>query len=472
MKRVLEIFCEICSIPHGSGNMDAIGVYCVRFAKERGLFCHRDEAGNVIIKKEGVGKLKNAPPILLQGHLDMVCQKEEGLDFDFEKEGIQTFIQGDLMRARGTTLGADNGIAVAMVLALLEDKALEAPPIEAVFTTDEEIGMIGALGLSPMLLSAKRMINLDAESDDTVTVSCAGGEDLLLEKTPLAETKTGHLVTLCLKGFQGGHSGVEIHQKRVNAALLCGKILARVQKIASFSTVSLQSGEKSNAIPSSAKAHLLTGEPDLLSSLLREECEKEKALWLDAEKGFDYEISVSGKEEREVLSEGEDKNLYGFFSEAKTGVVAMSQSIEGLVETSCNLGILCVTPKNALIHYSLRSSVLSAMEDLKAFLLHLAQAYGLSGKAAGFYPPWEYRASSPLRDLYSRIYREECGKDIKIEAIHAGLECGVFAHLIPGLDCISVGPNLFDIHSPREAMSLSSVERLYGILKKVLNLCY
>ena len=468
MERVLDYFYEICAIPHGSGNMDAISSYCVNFAEKRDLFCHRDEANNVIIKKEGRGKGKNAPPLILQGHLDMVCQKEEKIFFDFEKDGILPFKDGDLIRARGTTLGADNGIAVAMILALLERNEGDFPPIEAVFTTDEEIGMVGAKKLSPHLLSAKRMINLDGESDLAVTVSCAGGVDLTLQSRGESERKSGFAVEFSLSGLKGGHSGVEIHKNRANAALLCGKILARVYEKIPFFTVSLSSGEKSNAIPFWAKARVLTESPAAFSAALQEECEKEKAVWLPFEEGFDCEISSGKSSEEETLSRNLEEKLYGFFREAETGVVSMSEKIKGLVETSYNLGILSVSPKGVKICYSLRSSVTSELEKLKKSLSSLGENHGFEWEEDGFYPPWEYREDSPLREVYSSVFLQKRGSAPKIESIHAGLECGVFAGLIPDLDCISIGPDLFEIHSPREAMSISSVERLYEILKEVL----
>ncbi len=471
MKRVLEIFREICAIPHGSGNMDGIADYCVRFAEKRGLEALRDEANNVIIRKEGVGKLKNAAPLILQGHLDMVCQKDEGVEFDFEAEGIRPRIDGDLMRAEGTTLGGDNGIAVAMTLALLEREELSAPPLEAVFTTDEEIGMLGALKLSPHTLTGKRMINLDAESDDTVTVSCAGGVDLIFTAKPEGVLQTGETVTLRLFGLKGGHSGVEIHQNRANAALLLGKVLAQVRNTVPFSTVSLFSGEKSNAIPSLGQAILLTQEPCRLVDAVKERMEEERKAWLPYEEGFSFSVECGEREERRVLSPETENALYGFFSVAETGVVAMSRKIEGLVETSRNLGILRLSADEILIHYSLRSNLVEALSALSGSLTKQASEFGLNGEETGFYPPWEYREDSPLRGLYQAIFREERGFSPKIEAIHAGLECGVFARLIPDLDCISIGPNLYDIHSPREAMSLSSVERLYRMLEKVLKNC-
>ncbi len=455
--RVFHYFEEIAAIPHGSEDMEKIADYCVSFAEARGLKHLRDGANNVIIYKDAAPGYERAEPLILQGHLDMVCQKTAESKVDFLKDGLELYTEGDFLKARGTTLGGDNGIAVAMVLAILEDKSLEHPPLEAVFTTDEEIGMIGAGQLDFSALSAKKMINLDSEDLDVLTVSCAGGSDLQV-RIPLERRKeVGAKVTLTVRGLQGGHSGVEIHKGRINAARLGGLLL----KETAAPLISFNSGDKANAIPNQCIMELCVtdpmgfeGELSAIKKLLEEYRRKEEGLTLS--------VVYDSVEPYEVFTQETKERLMGALTNPPDGVVAMSEAIEGLVETSLNLGITATQEEAVLLHFALRSNKNASLFALEEEMKSYFEAHWI--RTFGHYPPWEFKEDSPLQELYKKLYKEQNGSDVKVEAIHAGLECGVFAAGISGLDCIAVGPQLYDVHTVNERLSVSSVERFYHLL--------
>ena len=468
MDRVIEIFRDLCAIPHGSGNMEKIAAYCVDFAKKNGLFVFCDEAKNVIIKKEASPGYEKAPAVMLQGHMDMVCQKDLDVEIDFETQGITPVIEGNFMTARGTTLGADNGIAVAMILALLERHDLSHPALEAVLTTDEEIGLLGAGALDVSRLSARSLINLDSEEEDAVTVSCAGGSKFSMGLPVSFQDLSGDLVQLRLSGLQGGHSGTDIHKGRVNAICLMGRVLCALAADFPLSLTSLSGGEKKNAIPSSCCAGFLVPDADLFFRKAEEVLAAVKSDVTQREKDFTYKMDPVEKGAlRKAVTPAETGKICDLLFFAPSGVQAMSQTIPDLVETSLNLGIVRMEEELRL-HFSLRSnreeSLLALEERMKAF----ARLCGASYQASGRYSPWEYNPVSPLRDLYLRLYREEKGKEIRVAALHAGVECGVISARLPGLDCISIGPDLFHVHTPKEKMDLSSAERVYHRLQKLL----
>ncbi len=468
MQRVIEIFKEICGVPHGSGDMEKIAQYCLSFAEKLGLEAHCDQAKNVIIKKKGTLGLENAAPVILQGHMDMVCQKDDGVEIDFEKEGITPVIEGDFMKAAGTTLGADNGIAVAMILAILERQDLSHPPIEAVFTTDEEVGLVGAGELDFSLLSGRRLINIDSEEEDTVTVSCAGGCDVILSYPLKKEKVKGTPVEIKIAGLQGGHSGMEIGKGRVNADLLMGRVLSSLGEEFEISLTCIEGGNKGNAIPLSCRFEGVVSDPDAFlkkSGEILSVIKEEIAL---REPNFFYEVNSFPAEEKEAMGKEESKRFFDALCTVPNGVIEMSPSIPSLVETSLNLGVLKTEEKEISLQLMLRSNLYSAMLGLESRVKAFARLSGATVRAFGHYPPWEYRPDSALRDLYTALYREETGKEIRVEAIHAGLECGVISSGLPGLDCISIGPDLFDVHTTKERLSLSSVKRVYYRLIKML----
>lgn len=467
-EKVFGFFEELCAIPHGSENMEEIAAYCLDFARARGLKAISDAANNVVIYLPASPGYESAEPIILQGHLDMVCQKEQGKAFDFEVDAITPLIDGDFVCTDGTTLGADNGIAVAMILAILDGDATSHPAIEAVFTTDEEIGMIGASKLDMSALSGNRMINLDAEEDNTLTVSCAGGSDLSVTIPLEQQVVTGQLVTVRLFGLLGGHSGVEINKGRVNATVLAGRFLHTLQKELSFSIGSITGGDKGNAIPAHTELELITDDAALLQAKATTVLASIQSEISAREPGFSFQFAVGDTAQYSVMTDTLCKKVIEILVCTPNGIQEMSASIEGLVETSLNLGV-CQTKEDGLyLQYALRSNLCTALEFLHEKMRVFFAGYGCNVTRAGVYPPWEFKAESELQALYQRLYLEEFGKPVQVAAIHAGLECGMFAASIPNLDCIAIGPNLFDVHTPKERMSISSVAAIYRLLLRLL----
>ncbi len=467
-KKVFDIFSQISKIPRGSGNRKQIADYCENFAQNLKLKYIRDKEDNVIIFKNGVLGGENAGPIILQGHLDMVCQHTEDRQIDFLKEGIKIYRDGDFIKAQGTTLGADNGIAIAYILALLSFDNIPHPPIEAVFTSDEEIGLLGANALDTSVLRAKKMINLDSETDDVLTVSCAGGEDVIAKIPYKTQKKTGTKLKLCVSGLLGGHSGVEIDKGRTNANVLMGKILKFIEQGCEFNIISINGGKKPNAIPDSCTAEICTLNKELILHWLSNAETMFLSKIKETEPYFRWELKKESEGEYLCFDKKSKDNLLYLLSNAPDGVIKMSEEIEGLVETSLNLGILSTDGTTVTAHYALRSNKEAELEALAERVLSIAKKCDAISEVSGFYPPWEFKADSPLRELYKKCYKELLGTDIKVEAIHAGLECAVFSKAINDLDCISVGPNMYDVHTHNEKLSISSAIRTFELLLKVL----
>ena len=465
---VFKYFEEICGIPHGSENMDTIAEYCVNFAKKHSLKYIRDDANNVIIFKSATSGYENAEPVILQGHLDMVCQKTEESNIDFLKDGLDLFIDGDFVKANGTTLGADNGIAITMILAILESDTLAHPEIQAVFTTDEEIGMIGAGKLDMSVLTAKKMINLDAEEDDTITVSCAGGSDFKAVIPLNRIKKTGTKVIVSLKGLKGGHSGMEIDKGRINADILAGRFLNHMSNIADFDIISINGGDKGNAIPNLCKIELCVNNTDTFIKNAEMYFDIIKKEISEREGDFAPVMEIGDKAEYNVLHpELRDKIIFTLVC-VPNGIVEMSAEIKGLVETSLNLGVLNTEDDKITMLFTLRSNKKSAMRFLEEKLKTFFKMIPCKVYTSGHYPPWEFKEDSNLQELYKEAYKEKCGFEPKIEAIHAGLECGLFTSNIKGLDCIAIGPALYDVHTVNEKLSISSTEKIFNVLISLL----
>lgn len=468
---VFKYFEEISAVPRGSGRREKIADYCENFAKEKGLSVYRDSANNVVIYKQASKGYENAQPIIIQGHLDMVWQKDAECTKDLENEGIDLYIDDDFISAKGTTLGADNGIAVAMAMAILADNTLSHPAIEAVFTTDEEIGMLGAKELDTRVLSAKRMINVDSEEPGVITVSCAGGIDFTMSIPYNREIATGEKVVITLKGLAGGHSGIEINSGRVNANILAGRILGHLAGKFDFEIAKIVGGNRANAIANHARIELVTKTAQELVATAKEYIDAIKTEILAKEENFDAEIEVLENKEYEVLGKCEKDKLIYALAISPNGVQEMSAEIENLVETSLNLGILDTKEDEISMTFALRSSKKTALFALCEKLEILAKCLDVKADVSGFYPPWEFKRNSKMQELCSSVYEEMFGAKPKIEAIHAGLECAVFAGAIEGLDCISIGPKVMDAHTTKEKLSISSTKEVYDLLINILKNC-
>lgn len=467
---VWKFFEELCKIPHGSHNEKAVSDYCVAFAKERGLSVWQDDAWNVIMVKEASKGYENAEPVILQGHLDMVCVKKPDCDLDMEKEGLRLAVEGDYVYAEGTSLGGDDGIAIAYTLAILDDDSIPHPRLEAIFTTCEEVGMDGAIALTPSMLKGHTMLNLDSEEEGIFLVSCAGGVSMDITLPVQRTSGEGTGAVLTVEGLLGGHSGAEIHKGRGNANLILARVLACLAKEADYQVISLSGGLKDNAIPreSSAKLLLAADSVEQTKAFCEAYSQVLQKEYASTDSGVTVHLELTGEEKAEVMSPDSFKKALMLLLSLPCGVQTMSGEIEGLVETSLNMGILETRDQELYFCYSLRSSVSSAKEWLAEKLRLIAESYGGTVSLRGAYPAWEYQKDSPLREDMVRIYEKMFGKQPKVEAIHAGLECGVLSSKIPGLDCVSMGPDILDIHTTEERLSISSVERMWEFILAVL----
>lgn len=467
-KEVFRYFEELAAIPHGSGNTKQIADYCEQFAKDRGLPHARDAHDNVVIIREAAAGYETAAPVLLQGHLDMVCEKAPGCQKDMEKEGLDLAEENGWVYAKGTTLGGDDGIAVAMMLALLAEKELPAPRLECIITSDEEVGMLGAAAWQPTLITGRNMINLDSEEEGIFTVSCAGGNRTYCRLPITREPVTGQAVTVKIAGLVGGHSGVEIDKGRANADMLLGRLLTAIRSAMPCRILSVAGGQKDNAIPTEAEAGLFCGDTAALTALAAEWQTRLRHEYAPIEPGLTVTVAACGEKTADAMTEESADRVLCLLLCVPNGVQAMSGSLPGLVQTSLNLGILTTGEDAVELHFGVRSSLASQKEMLTERLTVLTRQLGGSVEVFGDYPAWEYRAESPLRELMCEVYREQYGAEPKIEAIHAGLECGLLCEKLPGLDCVSIGPEMLEIHTPRERMSVASVGRVWRFVREVL----
>ena len=469
-KQVFHYFEDLSAIPHGSGNTKGVSDYCMAFAKEHGLKAWQDEAWNVVITKESSKGYEDAPTVILQGHLDMVCEKETGNPTDFAKDGLCLLVKEDLLSADGTTLGGDDGIAVAMALAVLDDASLSHPRLECVFTTDEETGLLGANALDMSRLSGKRLINIDSEEEGIFTVSCAGGMRSKCILPVEYEETEGLCVRIAVEGLLGGHSGIEIHKEHGNSNILMGRLLCALFEELDIRLCSLEGGLMDNAIPRRTEAQIYVREEEegRLKVLLAKWDAVYKGEYASSDPNVVVSCKTEGRKRGRVLKRGSASKLLYLLHMVPNGVLRYSTEIAGLVQTSLNLGTLRLTEEAAYVVFSVRSSVETEKEALGDRLRHCVEFLGGSYEETGSYPGWEYKRDSALRDTMVNVYERLYGKEPRVEAIHAGLECGIFSGKIEGLDCVSIGPNMYDVHTPKERISISSVKRVYEFLLEVL----
>lgn len=469
-QNVFYYFEEICKIPHGSGNTGQISDYLKAFADEHGLYCRQDELNNIIMIKEASKGYEDHEPVLLQGHMDMVAVKDADCTIDMTKDGLQLEILGDRLTAKGTSLGGDDGIAVAFGLALLAGEEYRHPRIELILTVDEEVGMEGATGLTVDDLTAKRMINLDQEEEKIFITGCAGGARIDIRKKTETEQVNGMLCKLKISGLQGGHSGQEINKERGNAICLMGRLLAALQEKTPVYLKEVNGGTADNAIPNEVCAEIVVTEwTEDIAAFMEEKFCGLKAEFAGKEDGLKCELQVGAEDALiEVCNRKDSRQWIHLLNVIPHGVIANSVKMKGLVETSLNPGILIVCTAEGMVSTSVRSSNTAAKEALINQLKSLAALCDATVGIRGDYPGWDYDPDSPLREKMVTIYKEMYGVKPQIEAIHAGLECGIFQSKIPGLDCVSIGPDMQDIHTTRETLSILSVQRVWKFLLKVL----
>ena len=485
---VFRFFEEICSIPHGSGNVERISDYLKKFAKDRGLFCIQDELKNIIIKKKGSAGYEDKEPVIIQGHMDMVAVKKPDSDIDMKKDGLRLAVDGDFLFAEGTSLGGDDGIAVAYALALLDDDSLEHPPLEVIITVDEETGMDGAIGIDLDCIKGRRMLNLDSEEEGIFLVSCAGGSKVSLGMDVCREEEetSACRYTILVDGLIGGHSGTEINKGRMNSNLLMARILDDLKKLfGDLCLVTMEGGLADNAIPRRTEAVIELPSVEavdlekyfaVISKELHVELDsREPKMMLSLEKclsktNLSYEgcTPVDSEDFLPSVSEEETGRIIRYLLALPNGVIEMSADIPSLVETSLNVGIVRLDENGMETVISVRSNIESAKRMLIHRLEAVAALAGADISVNGDYPGWSYRKDSPLRDKMIQVYKGMYGVEPKVEALHAGLECGILASKLEGLDCVSFGPNIHDIHTTEERLEIGSTKRCWEYILELL----
>ena len=464
---VFAYFEEICSIPHGSRNTKLISDYLVNFAKEHGLRYIQDEANNVILFQEASSGMEDHAPVILQGHMDMVCEKDASCPIDMDKEGLDVTHDDRFVFAKGTTLGGDDGIALAYALAILADKSIPHPPLEVIITVDEEIGMLGADVIDLSMLKGRQLINLDSEDEGIFTVSCAGGARGTISLPVHRRAVYGPCVRLTVEGLRGGHSGVDIHKNRANANKVMGEFLSRVQKLMPLCITKMSGGSKDNVITHSCQVTLVAMGmyPEKINEVAQQ-LENEIREQYDEPNVKIYGDDVDALGGNALTTEDTAK-VIALLCAAPNGVQAWSQDIEGLVQTSLNLGVVRLDDQLHMT-FAVRSSVNQEKRDLLARLRELAEFNGAGYSEVGDYPAWEYKKDSVLRDTMVGVFTRMYGKEPQVVAIHAGLECGLLSDKLPGLDCVSIGPVMHDIHTSREKLDIASTRRTWEFLLEVL----
>jgi len=463
-------FSKILTIPHCSGHEKALGDYVLGVAQSLGLPGKRDKVGNVVISKPATAGREGAVGSILQGHLDMVCEKNSDKVHDFSKDPIQAEIKGDWVYAKGTTLGADNGIGLAAALAVMEDRSLVHGPLEFLFTVDEETGLTGANKIQKGFLTGNMLLNLDSEDEGIFTIGCAGGADSKLA-LPLERKKTAskNLYRLHVRGFRGGHSGIDINQGRGNAIKLLARMLSQAQAAAKFEIVSVEGGSKHNAIPREAVAVLACPPIQVraLTNALKKAFEKIQIEYKAVEPGAAYALEpLPGKDF--ALAQDCQRALVDLLLALPHGVISMHPEIAGLVETSTNLAIVKTGKKEFQVLCSTRSSVASALEAARGIIKSVCALAGAKAEFENGYPGWMPNLDSPLLKKLKEIYLSSFGKEAEVVAIHAGLECGIIGEKFPGMDMISFGPTMKNPHSPEEHVHIGSVEKFWTFLTAAL----
>lgn len=463
LDQILHYFKKINEIPRSSKHEDQVAKYLLDFAKSHNLEAKQDEIGNVVIRKKASTGYEEVPMVTIQGHLDMVAEKVNGSTHDFLRDPIVMKQEGDLLRAEGTTLGADNGIALAMALVILEDDTLTHPALELLATVDEETEMTGALNLKPDFLQGHYLLNLDSEEEGDLTVGSAGGELLTLslkKDLEVPSSKDGYEVSF--SGFLGGHSGMMIQENKGNMIKVMGRFLELLTEKQDLQIASLSSGTKDNSIPREGTLSFTLGGTVDFDQIITQVKDENK------EVEGDLSIQVAPITLEKVYSKEQSKALIGLMKELPTGVNAFEKADASLVETSSNLAVLKESEDTIELQVSTRSSIHDKILELREKIQKIGEKHGADVQDSGYYPGWQYREDSKLRETALKTYRELFGKEMNTIIIHAGLECGAILEVYPAMDAISIGPDIKDAHTPDENLSLSSTERVYEHVLAIL----
>lgn len=462
-KALYEYFEDICSIPHGSGNESAIAAMLTEFANKNGLYSKRDANNNVLIVRPASHGYENHPAVMIQGHTDMVCEADDDCNIDFSKDPLKLKYDGKYLTADKTTLGADDGVAVAIMMALLTDHDLKAPQIECLFTTEEETGLTGASTFDYSNVSARRMINLDT-GGEVVIVSCAGGMRTRMLSSYEPESVVGDFLKLEITGLAGGHSGVDIHIGRANSNLLMLELVSEIRKHTSAHIVDMSGGSKDNAIPSRTQATVSVGDSKLAEKIAVEWANKVKSRLINDDSDFKLNVYILHDTEFSGPAPDFTSRLISLTEKLPKGVIKYNDDID-MVVTSLNYAIISVKSDKFELHLSSRSSETSALDEMTEILACRANEFGFESVTDSRYEGWAYDENSPIRDEYVRAYKDVTGHDIPVMGIHAGLECGIIKLAVPEMDIIATGAITIGEHTTKEALDLDSFGRVYGIVK-------
>jgi dipeptidase D len=470
--RLWQHFAALSRVPRGSKNETAAAQFVLDTARQLGLAARRDEIGNVLVEKPATAGREHAPSVCLQAHLDMVCEKNADKAHDFTKDAIELVREGAVLRANGTTLGADNGVGVCAALAVAEDRSLEHGPLEMLFTIDEETGLTGAQHLQPGFFRSRILLNLDSEDEGEIYVGCAGGRDTQGTWTVAREAARPNTVALVLRvtGLRGGHSGIEIDKGRGNALKIVNRVLLALSEDAGARLVSLGGGNKRNAIPREAFASVRVPRPRLGKA--RKLVAKWEALLRDelgpVEPDLRVSVAEADSEGLAVLKRKHQKQILQTISALPHGVVKMSAAIPGLVETSTNVAVITTDGNTVCLATSQRSSVASEIEEIAQTVRTVFELGGATVSQGDGYPGWKPNMASPTLRTAVATYAALYGKQPEVKAVHAGLECGLIGEKYPGIDMISFGPTMKEVHSPQERIFVDTVPRFWGFLAAVL----
>ena len=474
---VFKYFREISGIPHGSFHTTAISDYLENFAKNYELPYTRDEMGNLIICRPGSAGYENADPIALQGHVDMVCEKESSNPIDMDTEAISLRTDGEWLWADRTTLGGDDGIAVAIMLALLADDTITCPPLECIFTVDEEVGMRGAFAMDLSSIKSRRLLNLDSEQEGIITAACAGGAEEICTLPGRRREKTGEVLELSIEGLRGGHSGECIGIGRANASILLARLLYRLEQTSKICLIDFHGGTRDNAIPREAKAWIIfTGKfqrgkvKDVIAAFAKD-IAKEYSI-TDPDIKIHATLENKGKMmTRSAFTRKDSLRMIRFLLALPNGVLEFTPMYRDVPQTSLSLGIVNTVADGIRTHSLVRSSVNSQKQMVMDKIECIAEEFGASVTTEGTYPAWELIAKSDFRDLAAEIFKKTTGREPTVCVIHGGLECGLISSKVPGIDCISVGPDMEEIHTPAERLNIPSTRRIYDYVKALLEAC-
>ena len=471
---VLTHFRSLCAIPHGTYHIDAISDYLKDFALQRGLSVRQDELKNVIIHKDASPGYENEPAVILQGHMDMVAVCDDPSKKNMLMDGLDLEESDGYLYAKGTSLGGDDGIAVAIMLALLDDDSLKCPPLECIFTVNEEVGLLGAAGIDLSSLRSRRLVNIDSEKEGIITASCGGGAELVCTLPAKRKEKTGMVVTLSVSGLNGGHSGDKIGEGRANAVLILARLLHRLSREGKYFLCSLEGGKRDNAIPRNARAeNLFKGKirrKEILAAV-KSFAKEVKAEYKAADPALEITVTFTGKdmdERRSVLTRKDSMRVVNFLMILPNGVIDYMPGYRDIPRTSLSLGIAEMSEEGFRTHSLIRSNVNSRKHMVMDKVTCLAEVFGASTEVRGMYPAWEFVTESDFRATAKEIYKQVTGKEAVVDIIHAGLECGILSSKVPGLECISIGPDIEGIHTPAERLNIESSARTYRYVRGIL----